>query len=316
MMRQTSFGKKAGIIIVILLIAGVVVAGIAVQRSTNYQQHASNYNDLNTAQDITNTNNPDGTMGPIDYTTNFSNTFPQVYLGTLDMHLTDPSQGHKPTDIPVTGDPFHTLPTQARGNGQGNTKQDNQNGTNPSTASGNENNVSAGGPQAVTSLVLTVTKVEVHLAYIALPGEKVTPPVSSQNQTQGKPTVSPSPKTNQNVDNWETLNIGGIQIVDLVQLANTKNFTSLGLTKLTGGLYTEVRLYVSKATATLADGTHVTLVIPGRANTVRIVEPFYIVSGKTTTLSLDFDAQNSVIKAGDMYLLKPVVAHFSQQNQE
>ncbi|HEV2339210.1 MAG TPA: DUF4382 domain-containing protein [Patescibacteria group bacterium] len=315
MTRQTSFGKKAGIIIVILLIAGVVVAGIAVQRSTNYQQHASNYNDLNTAQDIISTNNPDGTMGPIDYTTNFSNTFPQVYLGTLDVHLTDPSQEHKPTDIPVTtgADPSHTLPTQVRGNGQGNAKQENQNDNiTPGTASENKSNVNAGGPQTVTSLILTVTKVEVHLAYVALPGEKVTP----QDQTQGKPTVSPSPKTNQHVDNWETLNIGGIQIVDLVQLANTKNFTSLGLTQLTGGLYTEVRLYVSKATATLADGTHVTLVIPGKANIVRIVEPFYIVSGKTTTLSLDFDAQNSVIKAGDVYLLKPVVAHFSQQNQE
>jgi hypothetical protein len=29
---------------------------------------------------------------------------------------------------------------------------------------------------------------------------------------------------------------------------------------------------------------------------------------------MDFDAQNSVVKAGNIYILKPVVAHFSQQN--
>ncbi len=313
MARQSLSGNKLGIIVAILLVVGVVAAGIAVQHSTQYQQHASSYNDLNSAVDITETNNPDGTMGPADYTQNFSNTLPSAYLGTLNFQVTDPSQGHRPTDVPVTITiPAHTLPTQAQGNGQGNNNGQG-NGNQPSTTPGNSTN--AGGPQTVKSLVLTITKVEVHLAYLAIPGERITPPVSPEDQTHGRPTTSPSPKTNQDVDKWEVLNIGGTQVVDLVQLANSKSFSSLGLTNLAGGLYTEVRLYVSKATATLSDGTQVTLTIPGRANIVRVVEPFTIVSGKTTTLSMDFDAQNSVIKAGDVYFLKPVVAHFNQQNQ-
>jgi len=37
------------------------------------------------------------------------------------------------------------------------------------------------------------------------------------------------------------------------------------------------------------------------------VHPFNIESNKTTSLVFDFDADKSVVEAGDKYILKPVV---------
>ncbi len=280
--------NKSSIFIMILLVIGLGVGVFAVKQSTENRQHASQFIDLNSAIYITQSNNPDGTMGPASYLGNYSNSLPAEYLGSLDFQITDPTQGKRPTDIPpvIT---THSLPTQAQGN-------DNQ-----------------GGPQSITALTLTITKVEVHLAHLGIPGTKNE---TGPTEIHGKPSSTPTQKSNQDVDKWETLNIGGVQTIDLMQLAKTKSFSSLGFTKLANGRYTEVRLYVSMATATLTDGTKVTLTIPGKANIVRVVEPFVIDSSKTTTLTMDFDAQNSVIKAGDAYLLKPVVAHFNQQNQQ
>lgn len=305
-------GKKSAswlsIIVVIILLVGLLATATAIKYSTNYQQHASQFNDLNSAADITDTINPDGTMGPATWEGNFSNTLPVAYLGTLDFQVTDPVQGRRPTDTPiptVTSAPTHT---QTQG----------EDGHPSITPQGNNNQ---GGPQTVTSLALTVIKAEVHLAHLGLPGTHNQNTATSEaperpSVTLGKPSMTPGArKDNQAVNKWETLNIGAPQVIDLVQLAKTHSAPSLGLTKLANGRYTEIRLYIAAAKATLADGTKVTLTIPGRANTVRIVEPFVIDSAKKTTLTMDFDAQNSVIKAGDTYLLKPVVAHLLQQNQ-
>lgn len=288
--------KTLGILLFILLAVGVIAAVIASQQSTENRQHASQFNDLNTAGDITQINNADGTMGPATWQGNFSNTLPDAYLGSVNFRVTDPEQGKRPAV---------TLPTQAQDRGN-NSKQPTITGNPTVTSSGSEN-----GPQTVISLTLVINKVEVHLARLGVPGAKNNIPTV----TPGKSSVSPSAKDNQNVDKWETLHIGGTKTVDLVALAKTHDFSSLGITKLANGQYTEVRLYISSALAVLANGTKVTLVLPGRANIVRVAEPFVVDSSKTTTITMDFDAQNSVIKAGDMYLLKPVVARFDQENQ-
>jgi hypothetical protein len=397
--------KKFGLGLLALLIVGVVAGALAVQRNTELQQHASLFNDLNTAGEIDKTNNPDGTMGPATWEGNFSNTLPAVYLGSLNFQVTDPEQGKRPTDFP-TPSPFpgHATPTPSAtittascyfspeslklNEGQTgsttvystikNVATNNKHvtacltvdsaapsylfdtaidyGNYPRVLTVNASHVyivnlylkdpkygdqsctgtvvgsctmrtheaekSNNGPQTVTALTLVVTKVEVHLARLGVPGAKnqVTP----TPHVTGKPSGTPGPRSdndtdkndNQSVNKWEVLNIGGTQTVDLVQLAKTKAFASLGLTKLANGFYTEVRLYIKNATATLANGTKVDLTIPGKANIVRVVGPFTIDSSKTTTLSMDFDAQNSVIKAGSKYLLKPVVAKFNQTNQQ
>ena len=103
--------------------------------------------------------------------------------------------------------------------------------------------------------------------------------------------------------------------LDLVELAKTKDVAKLGITDLAEGKYTEIRLYISGATATLADGSTVDLTILGKDNIVRVVRPFTVVAGQTTTLTMDFDAQHAVIKAGDQYHLKPVVARLLEAKQ-
>ena len=302
---------KFGLLVILLLIVGAIVAAVVVQRSTTYQQHASQFSNINSAAEIGATNNPDGTMGPTTWQGNFSNTLPALYLGTLNFTVTDPPQDRMPAErIPTVTTSVSPTVSQDRGNRPSITPGAQQGATSVTPGQG-EQNAYSGGPQAVTSLVVSIAKVEVHLARLGIPGEK------NENQVTGKPSGTPAPQNNnQEVNKWETLNIGGVQTVDLVQLGKTHSLQSLGLTKLANGFYTEVRLYIKLATAVLADGTKVNLVMPGRANIVRVVEPFTIDSTKTTTLTMEFDAQNSVIKAGSQYLLNPVVAHMLEENQQ
>lgn len=310
--KKSQFKKKATIVIAIAVVLGLPILLLATQQTTEIRQHASQFNDINSSYAITQTTNADGTMGPASSWRNYSNSFPFVYLGTLNFQVTDPEQGRPPVI------PTHMMPTQAQQGGggdqnagsRGNGNVDNGNigmHGQPSTTPGNSQN---NGPQTLSSLLLTVSKVEVHLAHVGIPGTK-NEEVSPTPQPSGQP--SGVPGLNQGVNKWETLSISAPQTIDLVQLAKTHNFTSLGLTKLVNGRYTEIRLYVSTASATLQNGQKVSLVIPGRENIVRVVQSFVIDSNKTTTLTMDFDAQNSVIKVGDQYLLKPVVAHLIEQ---
>lgn len=326
-----------GIIIIILVGIGFIATILADKQSTEYQQHASSFQNLNSADQIIQTNNPDGTMGGVDYTHNFSSTLPEEFLGSLNFQITDPPQGikttdsensyhGKPTDFPdnshaLTGSntpvPTHTISSQTQ-----DSKNDNgqDNGNRPTFTSGLGNNGNdknhEDGIQAVTSLLITVTKVEVHLAHVGIPGSKNIINTAFPTLTRGKPTSTPKHFTNQDVDKWEVLNINVPQTFDLVQLAKAKSLSSLGITKLTNGRYTEIRLYISAASATVQSGAKVTLTIPGKANIVRVIKSFVINSGKTTTLTMDFDAQNSVVKAGNVYILKPVIAHLIEDNEQ
>lgn len=315
--NKSGLSKTSLAVAAVVVVLGLPLVLFSTQQRTETQQHASQFNDLNTSYAITETNNADGTMGPVDSLGNISNTFPQVYLGTLNLLVTDPPQtpqyngstnpgnAHNPNSNTYGASPTHTIPTQATGYKQNETTPQ------PSAAYQQSPGSAAGGPQAVTSLKLTIKKAEVHLAHIGLPGsknEEVTP--SPQIHPTG-----PHLRTNQEVDKWETLKMDTPQTLDLVQLYTSHSLAPLCLTKLVNGKYTEIRLYVSSASATLQDGTNVSLVIPGRNNIVRIVHPFAIDSSKISTLTVDFDAQNSVIKAGDQYILKPVVAKMIDPNK-
>lgn len=276
----------------IILIVGVVLAVAVVGQQTHWFNMAAGLpgqavNNLNSTTDTLETKNPDGTMGPQTSYGNWSNSLPAFLKGKLVFNVIDP----KPDNPGSQGQ--DRRPTESYHQSQG-------------SASGQKGE---NGPQTVTALNLTVTKVEVHIAYQGKPGDQ-----SDNEKPTGKPSVTPG-QQGQNVDHWETLNITTPTTLDLVKLAETKDVASLGLTNLAEGRYTEVRLYVSGATATLTDGSTVTLTVLGKGNIVRVVRPFTVVAGQTTTLTMDFDAQHSVIKAGDMYLLKPVVARLLNDHQ-
>ena len=276
------------------LVIAVPVTVITVGQQTNWFNHAAAPSDqamtnLNSTTDTLSTINPDGTMGPQTSYGNWSNSLPSFLKGKLVFSVIDPkptdpgSQGKRPTES------FHNPSNPSQGSASG------KKGKN--------------GPQTVTALNLTVTKVEVHIAYQGKPGDQ------SDNEGQGgKSSITPS-QQGKDVDHWETLSVTTPTTLDLVQLAKTKDVAKLGITDLAEGRYTEIRLYVSGATATLSDGSTVNLTILGKDNIVRVIRPFTIVAGQTTTLTMDFDAQHAVIKAGDRYLLKPVVARLLEAKQ-
>lgn len=136
---------------------------------------------------------------------------------------------------------------------------------------------------SVTSLQVTIAKAEVHLVHTLTNGASA--------------------------DHWEVLNIGNAHTVDLVALAKSKGFESFGLTRLAGGDYAEVRLYITKAYATV-NGTSVPVSIVGNDGIVRIVKPFSVTPSRTTNITIDFNAEASLIKAGDGYQLRPVIGEF------
>jgi len=90
---------------------------------------------------------------------------------------------------------------------------------------------------------------------------------------------------------------------DLIKIKDVKEL--IGSSDLKAGKYTQIRLNVNKALVTI-DGTEHDLTIPSK--TIKLVKPFNIVENQTTTLTLDFDAQESVKSAGkDKYVMNPTI---------
>jgi len=135
----------------------------------------------------------------------------------------------------------------------------------------------------ISSLVLSISEVKIHMAT-----------ANETGQTEGQ-------ETNEtDTSGWIT--IAGAKTIDLITVKDVKEI--LGETTLTEGKYTQVRLSVSSATATIDGVTH-TLTVPSKS--IKFVHQFDIETNKTTSLIIDFDADRSIVTAGDKYILKPVV---------
>jgi hypothetical protein len=109
-------------------------------------------------------------------------------------------------------------------------------------------------------------------------------------------------------------NAGWITIIedgkdfDLIQLRNVTEF--LGKENLTVGNYTQIRFNVNKANVTI-DGDVYNLTIPSK--TIKLIKPFNITEGVTTTLILDFDANESIHETGNnKYMFKPTIKVIQQ----
>jgi hypothetical protein len=101
---------------------------------------------------------------------------------------------------------------------------------------------------------------------------------------------------------WHTI-VEEEKTFDLIKLRNVTAF--LGKENLTVGNYTQIRLNVNKALVTINE-TEFDLTIPSRM--IKLIKPFNITEGETTTLILDFDVNESVHKTGsDKYMFKPVI---------
>lgn len=90
---------------------------------------------------------------------------------------------------------------------------------------------------------------------------------------------------------------------DLIAIKDVKEF--LGSAELKAGKYTQIRLSIDKAVITI-NGTEYELETP--SDKLKLIKPFDITAGETTTLILDFDAQESIRVAGkDKYNLVPTI---------
>lgn len=137
----------------------------------------------------------------------------------------------------------------------------------------------------ISSLVLSISEVKVHTA----------------STTETEPEQSDGQETNE-TDGGGWVTVVGSKTVDLIQVKDINDL--LGETSLASGKYTQIRLSISSATAVI-DGVSHALTIP--SGSIKFIHPFNIEDNKTTSLIIDFNADNSIVKAGDKYILKPVV---------
>ncbi|HJX06210.1 MAG TPA: DUF4382 domain-containing protein [Candidatus Nanoarchaeia archaeon] len=129
-------------------------------------------------------------------------------------------------------------------------------------------------PANYEKVEVTISSVMVHLGS------------EDENSTQGWFSVVETPQT-----------------FDLIAVKDVNAF--LGSTVLEPGRYTQVRLSVDQAKVTV-DGTEYDVKVPSKI--VKLIRGFTIEANKTTTLTLDFDAQKSVHKTSkDNYSMRPTI---------
>ena len=151
----------------------------------------------------------------------------------------------------------------------------------------------------VSSLILNINEIKVHKVGIT---EIIEEPI---NETNGNETN----ETNGNETNetnsaaWITV-FSGPKAIDLITVKNVEEL--LGEATLDAGKYTQIRLVVDNATVNINE-TSYNVTVPSKA--IKFIHPFNIEANKTTSLIFDFDADKSIVKAGnkDKYILKPTV---------
>ena len=101
---------------------------------------------------------------------------------------------------------------------------------------------------------------------------------------------------------WMTI-VSEPQTFDLIAIKDVKEL--LGSNTLEPGKYTQIRLTVEKAVVTIDDQEY-DLTVP--STKLKLIHPFTIEAGKNTTLTLDFDAQQSITSTGSgKFNLRPTI---------
>lgn len=109
--------------------------------------------------------------------------------------------------------------------------------------------------------------------------------------------------TNESESGWFTV-VEETQTYDLMQLTNGVTDV-LGTSELEVGKYTQIRLILERAVVTIDDVEH-DLTVP--SDKLKLTKGFTIEQNKTTTLTLDFDAKESIKANGkDEYKLNPTI---------
>jgi len=156
----------------------------------------------------------------------------------------------------------------------------------------------------VTAVLLTVSSLEIHRAKAEMEQEQS----GSGNQTQEQE------QEGGNGGEWISINISdNMSTFDLLTVEGIEEF--FGSSEVAAGKYTQLRLIVDKAEVTTADNVAQEASVPSKE--VKIVRPFNVDGGETTTLLLDFDAEHSVVFTGSGKVqIKPVVKLSIEQGKQ
>ncbi len=101
---------------------------------------------------------------------------------------------------------------------------------------------------------------------------------------------------------WMGLNIAG-GTVDMASLQSVSAF--LASARLAPGHFEQLRIDVSSASGVTSTGQTVAFTVP--SGDLKTDEQFEIVSGKTTTLTLDVDLSRSIVKTSTGWIFTPVI---------
>ena len=105
-----------------------------------------------------------------------------------------------------------------------------------------------------------------------------------------------------NASGWHNLTIA-TSTIDLAVLVNVSEL--LASANVGPGNYTQIRLVVDAVTGTMANGTVITFKVP--SGELKTTHPFNVTAGQTTTLTLDFDLDHSIVHNANGYTFKPVL---------
>jgi len=137
----------------------------------------------------------------------------------------------------------------------------------------------APGKPEVTAILLNVSKIEIHKAV--------------PDQTQ------------EGEGEWQNIAVPeNAGTFDLLQIKNVEQL--LTETQIAPGLYTQIRLSIATAEVGLDNKDPKPAIVP--SGVLKLVQPFEIVAGETTSLTLDFNADKSVnVTGNDQIHVKPVI---------
>lgn len=148
-------------------------------------------------------------------------------------------------------------------------------------------------PDTYDAILISISRIEAHFV------ENDVEPLGTEDAGESKK------------GNWQLIadwsEEGGFE-VDLIELEGKSVFLASEL--LPSGKYTQLRVFLVEDHATIVvDGEPYPLNIPSVGQTgIKLIHPFEIIPDQITKLTLDFDAEKSIIETGNgKYKLKPVI---------
>ena len=153
--------------------------------------------------------------------------------------------------------------------------------------------------EEVTSIMVTVSEIQVHKAVAEQEMEQQQSGTGDQTQEQEEQ------QTQLGEGEWITIALSADKTTfDLLEIKGVEQF--VGTSEVEEGKYTQVRLVIDKAQVKLGDGDLQDATVPSQE--LKIVHPFDVAGDETTALVLDFDADKMVTVTGaNKIIVKPVV---------